>query len=289
MQIGCHGLVWAGTVEPDDVEKAVTKTLDAGFDLLEMPLFDPESFDVDAARAVLSAHPIAVSASMGQTADSDPHSEDPACVQAAERKLLAAIDVLEALGAQYFVGALYTELRKYEQPATRAARAHAVGVVQTAADRAAEAGITLGLEVVNRYETNLFNTGRGALAFLDEVDRPNVGVHLDTYHMNIEESDMAQPVLDCADRLVYVHVGESHRGYLGSGTVDFDGFFKALVRVGYDGPITFESFSTAVVHDDLSRMLAIWRNLWDDSEDLGAHANAFIRGRIRAAETIALH
>lgn len=289
MQIGCHGLVWAGTVEPADFETAVKRTLAAGFDLFEMPLFDPESFDVDAARDILAANPIAVSASMGQSADTDPNSEDPAKVRAAERKLLAAVDVLEALGSTYFVGALYTELRKFTEPATRAARANAVGVMQTVADRAAEAGITLGLEVVNRYETNLFNTGRGALAFLDEVDRPNVGVHLDTYHMNIEESDMAQPVLDCADRLVYVHVGESHRGYLGSGTVDFDGVFKALVRVGYDGPVTFESFSTAVVHEDLSRMLAIWRNLWDDSEDLGAHANAFIRGHIRAAETIALH
>lgn len=289
MQIGCHGLVWAGTVEPADFERAVAKTLDAGFDLFEMPLFDPEAFDVDAVREVLSAHPIAVSASMGQTADSDPHGDDLEAAKAAERKLLAAIDVLEALGSRYFVGALYTELRKFERPASRTGRANAVRVVQTAADRAAEAGITLGLEVVNRYETNLFNTGRGALAFLDEVDRPNVGVHLDTYHMNIEESDMVQPVLDCAERLVYVHVGESHRGYLGSGTVDFDAFFTALVRIGYDGPVTFESFSTAVVHEDLSRMLAIWRDLWDDSDDLGAHANAFIRGRIRAAETIALH
>lgn len=100
---------------------------------------------------------------------------------------------------------------------------------------------------------------------------------------------MIEPVLACGDRLVYVHVGESHRGYLGSGTVDFDGFFKALNRIKYDGPITFESFSTTVVDQKLSRVLAIWRNLWDDSADLGAQANSFIRAHLRAAETIALH
>lgn len=76
---------------------------------------------------------------------------------------------------------------------------------------------------------------------------------------------------------MYVHIGESHRGYLGSGTVDFDNFFKALGHIGYDGPIVFESFSTAVVDPKLSRMLAVWRNLWDDSDDLGAHANTFNR------------
>lgn len=289
MQIGCHGLVWTGSNDPESFEEAVTKTLAAGFDLFEMALFDPETFDVGAAREILAKHPVAVSASMGQARDSDPNSEDPAKVRAAEKKLIAAIDVLEALGSTYFVGALYSELRKFMAPATATARANAVGVIRTAADRAADAGITLGMEVINRYETNLFNTGRGALKFLDEVDRPNVGVHLDTYHMNIEESDMVQPVEDCIDRLVYVHVGESHRGYLGSGNVDFDNFFKALVRSGYDGPVTFESFSSAVVHPELSGMLGIWRNLWDDSEDLGAHANAFIRGQLRAAQTIGMH
>jgi len=289
MQIGCHGLVWTGGNDAASFEEAVVKTRAAGFDLFEMALFDPAAFDIDAGREILASHPIAISASLGQARDSDPNSEDLEQVKRGEAKLLKAIDVLEALGSKYFVGALYSELRKFMRPATAKERANAVGVIRTAAERAAEAGITIGLEVINRYETNLFNTGRGALRFIDEVDRPNVGVHLDTYHMNIEESDMVQPVEDCIERLVYVHIGESHRGYLGSGNVDFDSFFKALVRSGYDGPVTFESFSSAVVHPDASNMLGIWRNLWDDSEDLGAHANAFIRGQLRAAQTIAMH
>jgi hypothetical protein len=79
---------------------------------------------------------------------------------------------------------------------------------------AAANGVTLGLGVVNRYETNLLNNADQALAFIAEVDEPNVDVHLDTYHMNIEEDDMLGPVRRCGDKLVYVHVGESHRGYL---------------------------------------------------------------------------
>jgi D-psicose/D-tagatose/L-ribulose 3-epimerase len=150
-------------------------------------------------------------------------------------------------------------------------------------------GIQLGLEVVNRYETNIMNTARQGLSYLAELDHPNVGIHLDTYHMNIEESDMVQPVLDCGDKLVYVHIGESHRGYLGSGNVDFDNFYKALNRIGYSGPMTFESFSSAVVSPELSSMLGIWRNLWDDSADLAQHAFHFMQGKLRAAETISMH
>jgi D-psicose/D-tagatose/L-ribulose 3-epimerase len=107
--------------------------------------------------------------------------------------------------------------------------------------------------------------------------------------MNIEEPDMFSPVLAAADRLGYVHIGESHRGYLGSGTVDFDSFFRALATVDYDGPVVFESFSSTVVHPELSSMLGVWRNLWQDGEDLGQHANSFIRNQLRSVESIAMH
>ena len=79
-----------------------------------------------------------------------------------------------------------------------------------------------------------------------------------------------------------MHIGESHRGYLGTGTIDFDAFFTALKASGYTGPVTFESFSSAVVHPELSNTLAVWRNLWDDGEDLARHAYAFMARSPRA-------
>ena len=101
--------------------------------------------------------------------------------------------------------------------------------------------------------------------------------------MNIEEDDLVRPVYEVGERLGYVHVGENHRGYLGSGHLDFTGFFHALNDVGYTGPITFESFSSAVVARGLSNDLAIWRNLWDDGEDLAAHAHTFVANGLAAA------
>ena len=77
-----------------------------------------------------------------------------------------------------------------------------------------------------------------------------------------------------------IHIGESHRGYLGSGTVAFDEFFGALKAQGYDGTITFESFSSQVVSPTLSNTLCIWRDLWDDSDDLVRHAREYIRSQM---------
>jgi len=137
-------------------------------------------------------------------------------------------------------------------------------------------GITLGLETVNRYESNLLNTAAQTLELIEAIGEDNVVVHLDTYHMNIEEVDVRSPVLAWGDRLGYMHVGESHRGYLGTGTIDFPTLFEALAEIDYQGTITFESFSSTVVAPNLSTMLAIWRNLWSDGMDLACHARQFI-------------
>lgn len=289
MNIGCHGLVWTGTFDAEGIRLAVEKTAQAGFDLIEFPLMDPFSFDVAAAKDALAQHGLAVSASLGLSEATDITSADPAVVAAGESLVIRAVDVLAELGGEHFCGVIYSAMKKYMQPATPEGLAASRAVVGRVADHAAARGVKVALEVVNRYETNVLNTGRQALAYLAEVDRPNLGVHLDTYHMNIEESDPFQPVLDTAAVLQYVHIGESHRGYLGTGSVDFDTFFKALGRIGYDGPIVFESFSSAVVAEDLSRMLGIWRNLWNDSDELGAHANRFIRDRLIAVDSIRLH
>jgi D-psicose/D-tagatose/L-ribulose 3-epimerase len=287
--IGCHALVWTGTFDPDGIRLSVAKTKQAGFDLVEFPLMNPFTFDTAVAKAALAEHGLSASASLGLSESTDISSEDPAVVAAGEALLFRALEVVAELGGSQLCGVIYSAMRKYMEPVSAAGFENSVATIGRVADRAAELGLSIALEVVNRYETNVLNTGRQALAYLDRVGRPNVAVHLDSYHMNIEESDMYAPVLDCADRLGYVHVGESHRGYLGTGTVDFDSYFKALGRIGYRGTIVFESFSSAVVAADLSRMLGIWRNLWQDNDELGAHANEFIRGHLTAVQSIGLH
>ncbi|MET3807047.1 D-psicose/D-tagatose/L-ribulose 3-epimerase [Nakamurella sp. UYEF19] len=287
--IGCHALVWTGTFDAAGIRLSVEKTKQAGFDLVEFPLMDPFSFDTAVAIAALEAHGMSASASLGLSPATDISSEDPEVVAAGEALLMRAVDVVGELGGTQLCGVIYSAMKKYMDPLTAEGLENSIGTIGRVADHAAELGLSLALEVVNRYETNILNTGRQALAYVEKVGRPNVAVHLDSYHMNIEESDMYSPVLDCGAQLGYVHIGESHRGYLGTGNVDFDSYFKALGRIGYQGPIVFESFSSAVVAPDLSRMLGIWRNLWEDNDELGRNANDFIRGHLTAVKSIDLH
>jgi D-psicose/D-tagatose/L-ribulose 3-epimerase len=286
--LGVHALVFTGGTSPDQVRRAVELASAAGYDLLELALLDPENIDVAAARAAVKGAGITVTGSLGLAPATDVSSEDPDAVAAGEKLLRSAVDVVAGLGGQHLCGVIYSAMGKYLAPSTPRGRANAVAVLQRLADHASEQGIALSVEVVNRYETNVINTAGEALAFLDEVDRPNVKVHLDTYHMNIEENTMDGPVLTAGDRLGYVHIGESHRGYLGSGSIDFGPFFRALAQVGYAGPVTFESFSSAVVDPVLSNQLGVWRNLWDDSDHLARHALAFMHTGLESGNRAAI-
>lgn len=289
MKIGCHGSVWTGDFDDIGLHKAIEGTARAGFDLIELPIFDPENWNVPLTRRLLAEYGIEATASLGLTDDINISSSDAAVVKAGEEHLGKVLRILHELEAEHLVGVIYSPMKKHMRAPTEAEVRNGQDALGRLGELADSLGISLGLEVVNRYETNILNTAKQAVDYVAAIGRDNVSVHLDTYHMNIEESGMFEPVLTAGARLGYVHIGESHRGYLGSGSVDFDLFFRALAHIDYDGPVVFESFSSAVVSPELTSMLGIWRNLWDDGADLAAHANDFIRGKIRAVQTIALH
>ncbi|GLY30197.1 sugar phosphate isomerase/epimerase family protein [Kineosporia sp. NBRC 101731] len=281
--LGVHALVWAGSTSPAEVEQAVRSTKEAGYDLLEFSLHDGLTMDTAHARTTLERAGLQVACSRGLAPDADVSSEDPAVVARGADLLSASLDITAALGGRMFAGALYSAFGKAAQPLSDKGRNNVVAVLRDLAEQAVEHDITLMLEICNRYETNVINTAHDALRLADDIGADNVKIHLDTYHMNIEEADMVRPVHEVGDRLGYVHIGENHRGYLGSGHIDFTAFFHALADIDYTGPITFESFSSAVVAPGLSNDLAIWRNLWSDGADLAQHAHRYLVNGLSAA------
>jgi len=119
-------------------------------------------------------------------------------------------------------------------------RAGAVEAIRGCAVHAAERGVTLLLEPINRYETNFVNTAAQGLAVLDEIAHPSMKLLLDTFHMNIEEPSLEEAVLAAGDRLGYVHVADSNRRAPGQGHTDFAGLVSALDKIAYEGMLVAE-------------------------------------------------
>ncbi len=282
-KLGIHALVWAGGWSHDECALAIEQTAKIGYDYIEIPALDPNSIDVDFTRKQLEKANLGVTLSLGLAPEADISSEDPDKIARGEATLQDAVALARDVGSAHVCGILHSAFTKYYHPPTQKGIENAVEVLRRIGEQAQKNGITIGLEVVNRYESNVLNTAAQAVAFCKQIDSPNVKVHLDTYHMNIEENDVMSAMIETGDYLNYFHVGESHRGYLGTGSINFDNVFRSLVYAGYTGPITFESFSSAVVNQELASILGIWRNLWSDGYDLAVHAKSFMEAQLKSA------
>ena len=134
-------------------------------------------------------------------------------------------------------------------------------------------GVTYCVEAVNRFETCIINTAAEALAYIEEIDSPNIGVLLDTYHMNIEENNIGDAIrLVGADRMKNFHTGENNRTAPGRGHLDWDEIFSALAEIGYKGPIVSEPF--VMMGGEVGRDIHVFRDLIVNPTEEGIDAEA---------------
>lgn len=103
--------------------------------------------------------------------------------------------------------------------------------------------VRLGLEMINRYEADTLNNVEEGMAYLKELGLTGIGIHLDSYHMNIEEADIKKAIKTSSEALIHVHFADNDRYYPGHGHLDFEGIFKALKEISYSGAIAVEAMS----------------------------------------------
>ncbi|RWB23159.1 MAG: sugar phosphate isomerase/epimerase [Mesorhizobium sp.] len=275
-RIGIHSFVWSASSAQADLERTLVDTRKAGFDLIEFSYLDPADVDIARLAKSISDLGLGVAISIGLPADGDISSPDKAVAARGVEILNRTIALTRDLGGRKVGGILSASHGLQTEPPTRDQWNRSAGTLAGVAETAKAAGVTLNLEIVNRFESNLLNTAAQGLAFIEDTGSDNIFLHLDTFHMNIEEADVGLAIRHAANKIGYVHIGESHRGFLGTGSIDFAAIFDALTAIGYDDDLSFESFSSEIVDENLSRKTAIWRNLWTDNMELARHARRFI-------------
>ena len=274
MLFGAHAFIWAGEWTPEGAEKVIRGAAQAGLDFVEIPLLRPENMDVTATRALLDRYGIGCTCSLGLPKA----AHLPSAPEKAESFLESAVDVAAGLEAPVLCGVLYAHLGTLTGRPPEVGELEAVArVLKNVARYAAEREVSLGVEAVNRYETYLLNLAEQADAMLDRVGEPNVFVHLDTYHMNIEEKGFYDPIVATGERMQYIHLSESDRGTPGTGNVHWDEVFRGLKAIDYDGYLVMESF--AAINEDLAGATALWRDVVGDPEALIRDGLGFLRGK----------
>ncbi len=277
MRFGVHTSLWQERWE-EDVTPHVERAAALGFDGVEISLFTLRALDVRAVRRRIEALGLAVTCSSGLGPDMDISSEDAAIRKAGIERLRGDILLAAEAGSGLLCGVLYAAWGRvrYEEPID-VVRARSAEGLRQAAETARQAGVTLGLEVLNRYETSVLNTAVEARALTNAVGMPHVGVHLDTYHMNIEEPDMAGAIRTAGARLVHMHGARGDRGAPGRGHIPWDHLAGGLRAVGYDRWLVLECAPRAGT--PVADSYHVWRDL-GPPDAIAAEGLAFLRALI---------
>jgi len=232
---GINLLLWSGFFNNDSLP-LIQKVADFGFDGVETTTC-----------AILGP-------------DRDMISDDPAIRDNAKKYIKECIDINVELGSKIFCGPLYSAVGKLVgRSRTDEEWDRAVKGLGEMAKYAGEKGVTLAMEPLNRFETYFINIAADMVKLVKDVNHPNLRIHLDTFHMNIEEKSLYKAIKNTGEYLAHVHTCENDRGTPGSGNVDWDGVFKALHKVKYDGWLVIESFVPAI--EAIAKAAAIWREL----------------------------
>lgn len=283
IRLGVHALVFVDGWNERQIRQATDETARCGFDLIEVVIFDPSEARPEETSKALASSGLGAVTGMALNPAADISNPDRDIAAAGERLIADAISATRDMGATLLGGVTHSAMHRYPTAAAAGTLARVTQTYARLADKAREAGVRLGIEAVNRYESNVVNTVDDAARIVRTVGSPALFAHIDTFHMNIEEHDVQAAILRNLDVIGHVHIGESHRGYLGTGSVDFSQTFRALVKGGYVGPIVFEAFSPAVLSAPTANALAAWTTHWSDSQDLASTALSRMRSELSAA------
>ncbi|MGD1887865.1 MAG: sugar phosphate isomerase/epimerase family protein [Cohaesibacteraceae bacterium] len=273
---GIHSSIWTMSWTPEAAEHAVGEAVRHGFDFVEVALLDPPMVDADHSRALFERSGIHAVCSLGLPEACWP-SRDP---EPGIAFLRVALDKAAAMGAEALTGVTYGGIgERSGMPPTEAELDNVARCLEEAAKHAKTLGIAFGIEPVNRYETHLLNTGQQAVEMVERVGAGNMFVHLDTYHMNIEEKGVANGILAARDHLRYIHLSESDRGVPGKGTCDWDEIHAALAAIGFKGGLAMESFMN--MPPEIAYGLSVWRPVAESTEEVIGEGLPFLRGKAR--------
>ena len=280
MKYGVHSFIWTADFSPADAA-LLPRLKEAGFDGVELPLFQPATYPAAEIRRAVEAAGLECTFSVVMVDDLNTISGD-AGVRARTRQYLAdCIRTIADTGGKLMVGPLYAPVgyipgRRRNADEWKAA----VETFQALGPVAEQHGVTLAMEPLNRFETYFLNTVDDAVRLCDEVGHPRVGVLVDTFHANIEEKNIAAAYRRAARHLKHVHTCENDRGAPGSGHVEWTEVFAALKEIGYDGWLTIESFGFAL--GGISAAASIWRDLAPTPDAIAFDGVKFLKQQMAA-------
>jgi D-psicose/D-tagatose/L-ribulose 3-epimerase len=252
-----------------------------GFDSVEIAIEDASHIDPKLIKEALDKNELtcgSICAAMGPGRDLRGTKEEQ---NTAAKYIKDVIDLMPVLGCPILVGPLYSSVGRAEPVSEEYYKTQwdtVVANLKTLAAYAAQKGVKLAIEPLNRYETDFINTAGQGLKMIADVNSDALFLHLDSFHMNIEEKDQYKAIVSADDKLGHFHACGSDRGTPEGDHINWDKISAALNQVGYDKQIVIESFTTDV--KVIAKAASIWRKLEPSQEDIAIKGLQFLKNNL---------
>lgn len=249
-----------------------------GFDAVEIAIDDPATIDAAYIRSELDKAGLACCSVCGAFGPDRDLRGSPEAQANSAAYITALIDDAVVLGAPVVAGPVYSAVgrRNAEEPAAKKQQwKTVVKNLKPLCKHAAKKGVVIAVEPLNRFETDFINTVDQVLELVDDVKSPALGIHLDTFHMNIEEKCQGDAITKAGKLLAHFHACGSDRGTPGNDHIGWDCIAAALKKVKYDGGVVIESFTQDV--KIIAAAAAIWRQIEPSREVIATKGLKFLR------------
>ncbi|HEX8990603.1 MAG TPA: sugar phosphate isomerase/epimerase family protein [Anaerolineales bacterium] len=278
MKYGVNSFVWVSPCTTAAVRELAPKVKSMGFDLFEISCENPALLDPKEVKRELEQNGLQGIICGAFGPDRNLCSSDPVVVANARTYIRWLIEAAEIVGSPVVCGPMYSAVGKEHLDDAAARKAEwdrAVEGVRELAMVARPKGIRLAMEPLNRFETDMINIVAQGLDFVEQAGMDNVGLHLDTFHMHLEEKNSAAAIRKASDRIFHFHACENDRGVPGTGQVHWQELAEALREVHYEGAVVIESFTAAV--KEIARSVCIWREIAPSQDAIAADGLKFLR------------
>ena len=278
IKFGVSTFVWVSPFNTNSFD-LVYKVKEMGYDVLEVAVEDKDIIDWKRLKEIVKEVGLEVTISGAFGADRDISSTDPAIRARGLNYIIDCVKIAAFMESPIFTGPVYSAVGKTryvtaEQKAQE--RDWCIENLLKAEKIAAEHNIVVGVEPLNRFETDMVNTADQALSIVNEVSSPYIKVSMDTFHGNIEEKSIANSIKKIGkDLLCHVQANESDRGTPGTGNLDWQGIKNALIDIDYNGAIVIETFGAP--SKELAKAASIWRPLANSADELATEGLAFYK------------
>lgn len=274
-QLGINILYWADKWI-DSQPLLFDKAKKAGFDAVEISLIQGGNIDVRPFRTALKHNELTPYCIMSLSPETDITSPSDSVRRNGIEYVKRALETTAKMGSQILCGLPYIQWQYFpddiDLPSYQERCASSLREIATTAE---DHGVIICLEVINRFETFIFNTVSQALQFLQQVDHEAIKLHLDTYHLNMEEDNIAEAIRSAGDQLGHLHCSANNRKIPGHGNINWKDIRQALDDIGYDGGLGLETFP--LPYTETGRSTYTWRPLVYDLDTDAKLAAEFMR------------